>query len=167
MLLFPHHTLAGCFVLAKGGSWAGIRRHIRCRIPSCVGDSEATCVQVSRIHCGRELLSTYRCMPALLRIDTDFLRCVFQRCAGASHSTMDKLWVGYEQFEKSQAAACLAVASLRNDPLVEFGAGLGNSSLPGQSCLSGEADVRAHAAVCPWQSSIQGTAAGGRRYLST
>ena len=80
---------------------------------------------------------------------------------------MDKLWVGYEQFEKSQAAACLAVASLRNDPLVEFGAGLGNSSLPGQSCLSGEADVRAHAAVCPWQSSIQGTAAGGRRYLST
>ena len=63
----------------------------------------------------------------------------------------------------------LASPSLRyrNWPLVQFGTGLGLSSLPGQSCLSGEADVRAHAAVCPWQSSIQGTAAGGRKYLST
>ncbi|CAE7313686.1 CSTF77 [Symbiodinium sp. KB8] len=44
----------------------------------------------------------------ILKIDTDFLRCVFQRCAGASHSTMDKLWVGYEQFEKSQGNPALA-----------------------------------------------------------
>ncbi|CAK9078814.1 mRNA 3'-end-processing protein rna14 [Durusdinium trenchii] len=44
----------------------------------------------------------------VLKIDTDFVRKVFQRCAGASHSTMDKLWVGYEQFEKSQGNPAMA-----------------------------------------------------------
>lgn len=48
---------------------------------------------------------------AILRIDTDFVRKVFQRCAGASHSTMDKLWLGYEQFEKSQAGSLRRSAS--------------------------------------------------------
>jgi len=44
----------------------------------------------------------------ILKIDTDFVRKVFQRCAGASHSTMDKLWLGYEQFEKSQGNPAMA-----------------------------------------------------------
>ncbi|CAJ1341867.1 unnamed protein product, partial [Effrenium voratum] len=44
----------------------------------------------------------------VLKIDQEFIRKVFQRCAGASHSTMDKLWVGYEQFEKSQGNPALA-----------------------------------------------------------
>eukprot|EP00435_Cladocopium_sp_Y103_P020496 s1453_g5.t1 len=44
----------------------------------------------------------------ILKIDTEFVRKVFQRCAGASHSTMDKLWLGYEQFEKSQGNPAMA-----------------------------------------------------------
>ena len=36
------------------------------------------------------------------------MRKAFQRCAGASHATMDKLWVGYEQFEKSQGNPAMA-----------------------------------------------------------
>jgi len=37
----------------------------------------------------------------VLNIDQPFLRTVFQRAASAAHSAMEKLWVGYEQFEKS------------------------------------------------------------------
>mmetsp|Transcript_51883 Transcript_51883/g.93427 ORF Transcript_51883/g.93427 Transcript_51883/m.93427 type:complete len:846 (+) Transcript_51883:38-2575(+) len=48
----------------------------------------------------------------VLKIDTNFLRTIFQRCAGASHASMDKLWVGYEQFEKSQGNPPLAAKLL-------------------------------------------------------
>eukprot|EP00931_Biecheleriopsis_adriatica_P105082 TRINITY_DN79677_c0_g1_i1.p1 TRINITY_DN79677_c0_g1~~TRINITY_DN79677_c0_g1_i1.p1 ORF type:complete len:850 (-),score=186.97 TRINITY_DN79677_c0_g1_i1:79-2604(-) len=48
----------------------------------------------------------------VLKLDTEFLRNVFQRCAGSSHSTMDKLWVGYEQFEKSLGNPPLAAKLL-------------------------------------------------------
>lgn len=44
----------------------------------------------------------------VLNIDTELLRTTFQRCAGASHTTMDKLWVGYEQLEKSQGNPAMA-----------------------------------------------------------
>jgi len=48
----------------------------------------------------------------VMKLDEDFLRTAFQRCAGASHSTMDKLWVGYEQFEKSQGNPAAAAKLL-------------------------------------------------------
>merc|ERR1719330_18917 len=37
----------------------------------------------------------------VLAINTDRLRVVFQRAASTAHSALDKLWIGYEQFEKS------------------------------------------------------------------
>mmetsp|Transcript_36083 Transcript_36083/g.83097 ORF Transcript_36083/g.83097 Transcript_36083/m.83097 type:complete len:837 (+) Transcript_36083:38-2548(+) len=55
----------------------------------------------------------------VLKIDTEFVRSAFQRCAGASHSTMDKLWVGYEQFEKSQGNPALA-AKLMSDHMPRY-----------------------------------------------
>jgi len=37
----------------------------------------------------------------VLKIDASMLRAAFQRCASTAHSALDKLWIGYEQFEKS------------------------------------------------------------------
>jgi len=36
-----------------------------------------------------------------LRIDACFLRAAFQKAVSSAHAAVDKLWVGYEQFEKS------------------------------------------------------------------
>eukprot|EP00933_Yihiella_yeosuensis_P050692 TRINITY_DN48484_c0_g1_i1.p1 TRINITY_DN48484_c0_g1~~TRINITY_DN48484_c0_g1_i1.p1 ORF type:complete len:846 (+),score=196.37 TRINITY_DN48484_c0_g1_i1:101-2638(+) len=48
----------------------------------------------------------------VLKLDIEFIRKVFQRCASASHGAMDKLWIGYEQFEKSLGNPALAAKLL-------------------------------------------------------
>jgi len=45
---------------------------------------------------------------AVLKIGNEFMRRTFQRAASTAHSALDKLWVGYEQFEKSQGNPPLA-----------------------------------------------------------
>lgn len=43
-----------------------------------------------------------------LKIDTDFIRRNFQRAVSTAHAAIEKLWVGYEQFEKSMGNPPLA-----------------------------------------------------------
>mmetsp|Transcript_14047 Transcript_14047/g.22124 ORF Transcript_14047/g.22124 Transcript_14047/m.22124 type:complete len:851 (-) Transcript_14047:73-2625(-) len=48
----------------------------------------------------------------VLTIDVTTLRTAFQRAACTAHSGLDKVWVGYEQFEKSFGNAALATKML-------------------------------------------------------
>lgn len=43
-----------------------------------------------------------------LKLDIPMLRTTFQTAASTAHSSLDKLWIGYEQFEKSQGNPQLA-----------------------------------------------------------
>jgi len=44
----------------------------------------------------------------LLQIDVNMVRTAFQRAVSSAHATLDKIWVGYEQFEKSLGNSPLA-----------------------------------------------------------
>eukprot|EP00747_Dinoflagellata_sp_TGD_P100090 gnl/TRDRNA2_/TRDRNA2_167938_c0_seq1.p1 gnl/TRDRNA2_/TRDRNA2_167938_c0~~gnl/TRDRNA2_/TRDRNA2_167938_c0_seq1.p1 ORF type:complete len:627 (+),score=138.90 gnl/TRDRNA2_/TRDRNA2_167938_c0_seq1:196-2076(+) len=43
-----------------------------------------------------------------LKIDLNMVRSVFQRAVSTAHNNLDKLWIGYEQFEKSLGNSQLA-----------------------------------------------------------
>jgi len=49
----------------------------------------------------------------VLNVDVQLLRSAFQRAAGSAHSVLDKLWIGYEQFEKSLGNPQMAQRLLR------------------------------------------------------